>query len=184
MVALEQKLKELDNSEQVDEVRHKVFLQLQEAYQMEISQLKQKARLKWDLEGDKNSRFFHLAVQKRRRINQINSFVWKDKMMFEPMEIKNTLFHSFKEFFTSNQGQTPFSLSSLDWYKWSTKEASILERPFDKDEIWAALRDSDSSKAPGPDDLNAGWIKMIWPLVSDKILEFLQDFHKFSAIKT
>lgn len=60
--SLEQKLKQLDESGQDNEESFRVFWQLQKVYENEMSRFKQKARLKWDSEGERNSRFFHLSI--------------------------------------------------------------------------------------------------------------------------
>lgn len=123
-----------------------------------------------------------MAIQKRRQQNQINSFDWDGKTVYNPSEINEAIFQQFKEFYNDNRGSTPFSLSSLNWYELTKEEVDKLERPFSKEEIWVALRECDSSKAPGPDGFNAGWLKNMWPLISGKVLEIFQKFHNSSHI--
>lgn len=125
-----------------------------------------------------------MSIQKRRLFNQINSFSWNGQIVSQPMEVKKALFQSFEEFDTNNQGSTPFSLINLNWYKISSEENSVLERPFSMEEIWVALRDSNSTKAPGPDGLNAGWLKFMWPHISKIVLKFFQDFYNNGHIPT
>lgn len=73
---LENKLQKLDSEEGKDEEINKIFSQLQRAYQREVIQLKKKSRVKWDLEGDCNTGFFHRAIQQRRRSNHIHRLRW------------------------------------------------------------------------------------------------------------
>ncbi|XP_071728879.1 uncharacterized protein [Rutidosis leptorrhynchoides] len=69
--------------------------------------LKQKARIRWVLEGDENLKFFHSCI--RRWYNKSNirglliNGVWND----DPGEIKNFVFHHFKDRFSSNAGTRP-----------------------------------------------------------------------------
>lgn len=172
----------MDNSSNNQQEITKIFCQLQEEYDNEISQLKQKARIKWDSEGDKNSRFFHMAIQKRRCINQINRISWRDSIINDPENIRKALFQGFKEFYYSKIEVTPFNLSSLNWYTVSPNASENLEREFNKEKIWLALKESDPNKAPGPDGLNAGWLLQMWPLMSNEILEFFREFHRRSYL--
>lgn len=153
----------------------RVFQNLQLEYQKEIIQLRQKARIKWDVEGDCNTRYFHKVIQQRRNTNQINRFIWKGKVLYNPQDIKNGILEGFKDFFCKNQGQSSFILSSLDWYELSSIEVQPLEKPLNIDEVETALQESDSNKSSGPDGFNAGWVKTMWPLICNKVMEF---FHK------
>lgn len=180
--SLENRLKRLDNEEGKDEEGIKTFTQLQKAYQREVMQLRQRSRVKWDLEGDCNTRFFHRVIQQRRRSNQIYRMRWKEKVAEEPSDIKNLVLKGFKNHFCRKEGNSPFKLSGLNWTSVSKYEVDLMIRHFTKEEIWLALQETDSRKAPGPDGFNAGWIKMMWPKISEKIVEFFRDFHEKNTI--
>lgn len=179
---LEKKLHRLDNSEVSQELKISTFQQLQHAYQRKAIQLRQKSRTKWDLEGDCNTRFFHRIVQHRKAKNQIRKFKHNGKMVFKPSEIRQAILQDFKDFFCSDLGHTPFDLTALDWYSITFEESSELSRQFSKQEIWIALQESESRKAPGPDGFNAGWLKKVWPQISDKILQFFQEFYDRASL--
>lgn len=59
---LENKPHQLHANAKGNEDKYSIQEELQQAYYTEAVQLKQKARLQWDLEGDNNSRFFHKMV--------------------------------------------------------------------------------------------------------------------------
>lgn len=46
-----------------------------------------------------------------------------------------------------------------------------------------ALKESDSSKSPGPDGFNFGWLKSMWVHISDKVLNFFNEFHSSGFIQ-
>lgn len=154
-----------------------IFEKLQIAYQSNISQLQQKSRVKWDLEGDCNTRFFHHIIQQRRRRNQIHKIMGNNGEITEPLEIKRKLFQDFKDFFCKDEGHTPFLLHNLEWQSLSNEDSSMLTRQFTEEEIWFALQETDSHKSPGPDGFNAWWLKNLWPQISGKILSFFFEFY-------
>lgn len=51
------------------------------------------------------------------------------------------------------------------------------------EEISVALSEMESTKAPGPDGFNAGWIKKLWPQIKDQVFVFFfQEFYKNANI--
>lgn len=180
--SLERELQNLDGMNGNYQKKAEIFQKLQQAYQSEIIQLNQKARLKWDIEGDNNTRFFHKTVQQRKRRNYISKLWWNNTMLTNPSEIKNGLFQDFSNFFDNNGGSTPFSLRYLEWSILPNEDVITMTRKFTKEEIWVALQECDSKKAPGPDGLNSGWLKKVWPSIADKILMFFEEFHEKATI--
>ncbi|XP_071740659.1 uncharacterized protein [Rutidosis leptorrhynchoides] len=71
------------------------------------SMLKQKARIKWTLEGDDNSKFFHASIQ--RKYNKCNirginiNGDWKD----DPNIVKEAVFEHFKSIFSCSNVNMP-----------------------------------------------------------------------------
>lgn len=49
-----------------------------------------------------------------------------------------------------------------------------ISKPFNKEEILLAVQECNPRKAPGPDGFNTGWIKLLWPYLSDKVLKFFR----------
>lgn len=62
------------------------------------------------------------------------------------------------------------------------EEVVFLERQFIKEEIWCALQDSDSTKAPGPYGINSGWLKKLWHMIVDQVVHFFNKFHNKAYI--
>ncbi|XP_071739854.1 uncharacterized protein [Rutidosis leptorrhynchoides] len=177
--------------------------------------LKQKARIRWILEGDENSKYFHASL--KRKYNKCNirglniNGCWNEN----PKSIKDTVFEYFKSVFSekatirpqlfnrfagnrqnnvdgpvadqpNNQfvagptGYPEHSGSVLEGHaagcsttvsvpishsgsassrgpvlcNLSQEEANQLESPFSESEVWDAIKECGSSKAPGLDGFN------------------------------
>ena len=63
------------------------------------------------------------------------------------------------------------SFKSLTFHSSKSLENNVTEK-----EVWSAVLDCGSSKAPGPDDFNMGFIKNKWELLKGDILNFVSDF--------
>ncbi|XP_071705329.1 uncharacterized protein [Rutidosis leptorrhynchoides] len=63
---------------------------------IKTNMLKQKARVRWILEGDENSKYFHALIRRRNNINNIHGLkingVWSE----DPQEIKDAAFNHIK----------------------------------------------------------------------------------------
>nr|GEX09265.1 RNA-directed DNA polymerase, eukaryota, reverse transcriptase zinc-binding domain protein [Tanacetum cinerariifolium] len=69
---------------------------------MELSELAQKAKVKWSIEGDENSKFFHGIINKRRNNLAIRGIMvdrdWKE----DPAAVKKEFFSHFKNRFEAS----------------------------------------------------------------------------------
>lgn len=54
----------------------------------------------------------------------------------------------------------------------------MLESVFIEDEVWAAIKDCDGNKAPGPDGFNLFCLQKCWKIMKHDILKFMLEFHE------
>ncbi|GMI73679.1 hypothetical protein HRI_001037200 [Hibiscus trionum] len=74
-------------------------IQLQELLRKEESVWIQNSRVKWFIEGDRNTKFFHLVASNRRRKNQIHSVKIGDESISDPTRINEGIFQHFSELY-------------------------------------------------------------------------------------
>lgn len=77
------------------------------------AQLFQKARIKWNLEGDLNSRFFHKWINCRLKHNAIEGILVNDSWINSVQGVKSAIYNHFKSHFDSPQSPQPFLSPSL-----------------------------------------------------------------------
>ncbi|KAL4312751.1 hypothetical protein GQ457_01G025880 [Hibiscus cannabinus] len=141
----------------------------------------QKSRLKWAAEGDRNTKFFHLAASARRRNNFIGSLQVGNKTHNSPSKIKEEVGEYFRNFYNDSRA-IPLKSFDCELSQISGVEAERLEREFSEQEIWFALSAMDSNKAPGPDGFNIGFLKKFWPNLKIEIMNFFRCFFKGEGV--
>ncbi|XP_028093923.1 uncharacterized protein LOC114294021 [Camellia sinensis] len=66
----------------------------------------------------------------------------------------------------------------------SSEAAANLEAVFSEDEIWAALKDCDGNKTPGPDGFNLACVQKCWPVMKSEIVRMFHEFHTNAKLST
>ncbi|GJY07937.1 RNA-directed DNA polymerase, eukaryota, reverse transcriptase zinc-binding domain protein [Tanacetum coccineum] len=131
-----------------DRDTHMLLLQeIDKLDNFEALDLIQKAHIKWDIEGDENSKFFHGLINQKRRYQSImHDGVW----ITDPIHIKELFLNFFKDKFQVHDSQVVFPplvhsthLCPLD--------SEYLENHVSLDEIKSAIWGCGSNKAPNPD---------------------------------
>ncbi|GJZ70286.1 putative RNA-directed DNA polymerase [Tanacetum coccineum] len=117
--------------------------------------MKQKARIKWDTEGDENSKFFHSIVKRKNNKNNIRGLLENGIWSEEPTEIKEEILRYYSNIFSKTRMDRP-TFASNGVSKLSGLEEKNLESRFTEKEIWEAVSRCCSDKAPGPDE-NGIW---------------------------
>ncbi|XP_071727484.1 uncharacterized protein [Rutidosis leptorrhynchoides] len=84
---------------------------LKEKNQTEM--LKQKARYKWTLEGDANSKFFHSFIRRRQQKNNMHGVYVDGQWSTNPSEIKAAAHSFFKKLYTKSDS------NKFDLNRWS-----------------------------------------------------------------
>ncbi|XP_050211746.1 uncharacterized protein LOC126661907 [Mercurialis annua] len=138
----------------------------------------QKSRVKWCLEGDRNTKFFHSTVSAHFRNNHIASISVDDNVFSEPTDLR---FH-IRDFYSNlfdKKGEVNYDITSLGFAKISELQARSLIIHFEESEILSAILSCGSSKASGPDDAIESFISKIisdsFCVVSDSQYAFLKN---------
>ena len=112
---------------------------LDSLYAIKCSLLCQKSRLNWQLQGERNTRFFHRAIAKRRSANSIRRLSIGSSFTTSPSVIKGLLFSHFKAFLASNPHDKIFSLGCGFLPQINNRNRSACISDFTLSEIELAL---------------------------------------------
>ncbi|XP_071686103.1 uncharacterized protein [Rutidosis leptorrhynchoides] len=195
---------------------------------VKTNMLKQKARSRWILEGDENSKFFHSSIKRKYNKNNIRGLningVWNEN----PLDVKEAIFMHFQKQFASISHGRPHmcdwigdgsdlnfrpaesgpagsgpvthrTIEPTDSTRYHSvppqvvgttdfgdhlavsksldcSEAESLELPFSESEIWDAIKDCGSTKAPGPVGFNLSFYKRFWDVIKIDLISAIQFF--------
>ncbi|GKB13938.1 putative RNA-directed DNA polymerase, eukaryota, reverse transcriptase zinc-binding domain protein [Tanacetum coccineum] len=127
-------------------IRKDASIALSDIIHKESLDLAQKAKIKWAIEGDENSQFFHNSLKAKRRFLTIQGILKDGEWIDDHVLVKSEFFSHFSKRFqqplcTSNSFDLNFAnpLSHI--------ESAYLERSCSRDEIKRTVWDC----APGPD---------------------------------
>ncbi|GKA39100.1 RNA-directed DNA polymerase, eukaryota [Tanacetum coccineum] len=137
--------------------------------------LAQKAKVKWAIVGDENSKFFHGIVNKKRRYLAIKGILKDGEWINNPTRVKAEFSHHF-----SNRFSQP------DWIRVPLAEhfprclsedlSCDLEVEVNSDEINKAVWECGSDKSPGLDDFTFEFFKKYWSIVGNDVILSVKEF--------
>ncbi|GKD33247.1 RNA-directed DNA polymerase, eukaryota [Tanacetum coccineum] len=152
------------NSENLDDMNKKDSIDLA-----------QKAKVKWAIVGDENSKFFHGIVNKKRRYLAIKGILKDGEWINNPTRVKAEFSHHF-----SNRFSQP------DWIRVPLAEhfprclsedlSCDLEVEVNSDEINKAVWECGSDKSPGLDDFTFEFFKKYWSIVGNDVILSVKEF--------
>lgn len=120
--------------------------------------MKQKCRIKWAVEGDENSCFFHSTLKNRYAKFTIKGMHINGTWVESPEDIKQVAMDHYAARFKEPIMHQPLLQSHL-FHKLSITGALFLESEFSLEEMKAAVWDCEHSKAHGPDGFNFNFIR-------------------------
>ncbi|GJZ49247.1 putative RNA-directed DNA polymerase, eukaryota, reverse transcriptase zinc-binding domain protein [Tanacetum coccineum] len=148
---------------------------------IEAQDYAQKAKIKWALEGDKNTSFFHGTLKKKRRQLAIRGILKNGDWIDAPDDVKEEFLAHFRNRFKQPFG-SPSSLDSLSFNSLSQIHRDYLELPFSRDEIKRGVWDCGGERALGPDGFMFRFFTTFWDTIEEDVVRFVQEFSHSHAI--
>ena len=95
---------------------------------------RQKSRIKWVIDGDENSSFFHRVCKAHTSGNRLNGLRINNRWVTNPRQVKKEVWHFFRDKFKAEQDHKSCLLCpSLK--KISDVDSSFLVSPFTREEV-------------------------------------------------
>ena len=151
--------------------------ELSDALKAEEMFWKQKSRIFWLREGDRNTKFFHALIKQRRARNRITQLLDANGNVIEDEEGLVTIATSyFRQIFeASNPEDIEEALSEVS----STITEPMndnLTAPVTEWEVKLALFAMHPEKAPGPDEIVALFYQKFWDILKEDLTLMVNKF--------
>jgi hypothetical protein len=131
---------------------------------------KQRSRVDWLREGDRNTGFFHAKAKQRTRLNKITALKRADGSLCSQQHALETMATEFYfQLFTAQENTRPNEVVQFVPKKVSDDMNAFLCSPFTSMEVEKALFAMKPNKSPGPDGFTAGFYQRHWSLVKEDI---------------
>nr|GFB23573.1 RNA-directed DNA polymerase, eukaryota [Tanacetum cinerariifolium] len=135
----------------------------------------QKSKIKWAIEGDENSKFFHGIINKKRSQLAIRKVFDNGLWCTDPGKVKEAFFNHFEARFKKPIAHR-FMLNFPFNKRLSDMQAADLERNVSRDEIRLAVWNCGENKSPGPDGYTFEFFRKYWNIVGPDFCEAVEYF--------
>nr|GEV07230.1 RNA-directed DNA polymerase, eukaryota [Tanacetum cinerariifolium] len=143
--------------------------------QMESKEYLQKSKIKWAIEGDENSKFFHGLINKKRSQLAIRGVFVDGIWCTNPNKVKEAFFKHFEARFKKPVNHR-LKINFLFSKRLSDVQASDLERRVSRDEIRLAVWNYGENKSPCPDGYSFEFFRKYWNLVGSDLCDIVEYF--------
>jgi hypothetical protein len=151
--------------------------QLCELFEREEIMARQRSRVEWLKEGDRNSAFFHARATARKNTNRIDVLVREDGSRFEDQkEIRSVTHNLCEQLFTSEPNLVMEPVLDAIHVKVDIQMNECLCAPYSNVEIKEALFQMGPTKAPSPDGFLALFYQVHWDFIQHEIFGAIQSF--------
>nr|GEY55029.1 putative RNA-directed DNA polymerase, eukaryota, reverse transcriptase zinc-binding domain protein [Tanacetum cinerariifolium] len=135
----------------------------------------QKGKIKWGIEAEENSKFFHAIVNQKRRYLSIQGIKIEGHWIEDPLGIKDAFLTFYEKKFQKVKvvkivKRSPFYKTlNIDQNTYLTSLVSETEI---RDAIW----DCGSDKSSGPDGFTFAFFKDFWNVIKSDVMKFVHHF--------
>ncbi|WMV47534.1 hypothetical protein MTR67_040919 [Solanum verrucosum] len=168
----------------VDELLQKVHLamEFEEVIKNEEIAWRQRSRIQWLKNGDKNTKYFHRMATTHKRCNTIDKIEEEGTYITDPEVIKIKIQDYYQNLYKETETWRP-NLNLQDFTSINLEEQIWLQRQFEEEEVLKGINLCASDKAPGPDGFPMSFFKEFWSVLKEDILNTMKHFHEFQVFE-
>ncbi|GJS62333.1 RNA-directed DNA polymerase, eukaryota [Tanacetum coccineum] len=159
-----------NGSEELVQKRLIILNKIQQISNTQMSEVAQKAKIKWVVEGDENTKFFHGMLNKKRSQSNIRGIMANGKWIDNPVNVKNEFFDHFRCRFDKppeNRARIDICFPNV----LSNDQRDDLDRMVTKEEVKRAVWDCGIDKSPGPDGFSFSFFRHFWTTIETDVFE-------------
>jgi hypothetical protein len=186
-ITIPNKLDELDKKAETAilnefelDLKHVLNERLAELLREEELKWYQRAKVKHLLEGDANTKYYHLLANGRHRKTRIFRLEDGNNIISGDAQLKGHITNYYKNLFSPSEN-SPILLDESqtdDIPQVSDLENKYLTDTSSQEEVRVAIFQMEHNKAPGPDGFPTEFYQVFWNLIKDDLMALFTDFHQ------
>jgi hypothetical protein len=154
-----------------------IVKQLRDNLRQEEIWMKQRSRVLWLREGDRNTSYFDAQAKQRTRINRISELERADGSKCGTWEEDCQVIQGFYQNLFASHGFKPMNeLLDIVPSRVTLAMNDSFDKPYTTEEVKSALFQMAMSKAPGVDGFTTGFFQRHWSFLQDDIVPTILDF--------
>nr|GEX42549.1 RNA-directed DNA polymerase, eukaryota [Tanacetum cinerariifolium] len=139
------------------------------------------AKVKWSIEGDENTSFFHGMLNKKWSLLNIRGIMVDGMWIKSPNRLKGEFFHHFSIRFDKPDARRAHI--EMRYPKTLTCDQQVdLESDVSNEEIKRAVWDCGIDKSSGPDGFTFGFYRRFWNLIENDVYDAVNYFFTYGVI--
>ena len=140
----------------------------------------ERAKVKTLLEGDDNTRFFHLVANGKHRKQHIYKLENDEGVVVGDDQLKSHITQFYKNLFgTPDTSEITLMEDQIsDIPQVSPKENDVLISEFTESEVRDTVFQMEHNKAPGLDGFPVEFYQVFWNVIKDDLMALFSDFHR------
>jgi len=131
------------------------------------------------LQGDDNTKYFHMLANGRHRKTKITQLEQEEGIIVGDANLKDYITDYYKRLFGPHL-QNSFSLDETlrhDIPQVLEEQNEVLVAPFSEEEVKMAIFDMEHNKAPGPDGFPIEFYQFFWDVVKQDLMSLFYEFY-------
>ncbi|GJU40050.1 hypothetical protein Tco_1193007 [Tanacetum coccineum] len=164
----------------LEEVQLVISKSLQDIEKLASMEVAQKAKIKWAIEGDENSKYYHGILNKRRNQLAIRGILVDGVWVDSPSLVKSEFLSHFTKRF--DQPKDPRLQLNIEFPNKPSSEQQIdLESEITRDEIKRATWECGIDKSSGPDGFTFGFYRRYWSFLENDVVQAVCSFFQYGS---
>jgi hypothetical protein len=140
---------------------------------------RQKSRVQWLKEGERNTKFFHRMIIQRRHTNNITHLTSDEgDVVHSHEDMEATLIRYFQNILTEPQVDRLDAINKITQHVpplVTMEQNAVLLRPITIEEVDQALQETPKCKALGPEGFTSDFFHHYWEMIRTEVWEILED---------
>nr|GEY98863.1 RNA-directed DNA polymerase, eukaryota [Tanacetum cinerariifolium] len=164
-----------DGNDKIMCKRSGIINNLNDLSNIQTMEVTQKTKIRWAIEGDENSSFFHGMLNKKQTTLNVRGVLVDGSWIDNPIDVKDEFLNHFSTRFQNPDPKEAYV--KMDFPNvLSQEDRQFIEREVSIDEIKKAVWDCGTDKAPGPDGFTFSFYQRYWDLIHGDVTNAVRYF--------